>query len=266
MKIALIGAGAMGEAIIKGLLGSNLIEKENLKIGEIDEKRVNYLRENYQLFASPSNKEAILEAEIIILAVKPSQARGVLQEIKNEIQKKQWIISIMAGISTSQIEEIIGKELSVIRIMPNLPALVGKGISALAAGKFADLNHIEEAKKIFQSIGKVVVVKEELISAVTGLSGSGPAYVFLFMEALKEAGVRLGLSKEDARLLAVETTWGTAYLAAKTEEPLATLKEKVTTPGGTTIEGLYVLEKYGFKGILMEAIEKAAQKAERMKK
>ena len=265
-KIGLIGGGNMGEALIKGLLQSGHFDTSQITVSDISRDRLNYLQETYRLSTYTDNGEVARGSDVIILAVKPQQMGDVLAEISAEVKHLPLVISIAAGVTIATIEQGLSKGVPVVRVMPNTPALVLTGAAAIAGGSQANSDHIAMTRVLFESVGLVVEVDEVHMDAVTGLSGSGPAYVYLFMEALTDAGVLMGLSRPVARDLAVQTTLGAAKLAAHSDKHLAALKDQITSPGGTTIHGLAVLESGGMRGLLMEAVAEATQRSKELGK
>ena len=265
-KIGLIGGGNMGEALINGLLHSGQFDTSQVIVSDISRDRLSYLQKKYQLTTLSDNGKLARASDVIILAVKPQQMGDVLDEINGQVEHLPLVISIAAGVTIAAIEQGLSKGVPVVRVMPNTPALVLTGATAIAAGSHANRDHIATARVLFESVGLVVEVNEAHMDAVTGLSGSGPAYVYLFMEALTDAGVLMGLSRQVARDLAVQTTLGAAKLAANSESHLAALKDQITSPGGTTIYGLAVLEGGGIRGLLMEAVAEATQRSRELGK
>lgn len=262
-RLAFIGAGAMAEAIISGLIKSGL-SPQNIFASDINPYRLKQLHEKLQINFAVDNFSCTEEKDIIILAVKPQHYVEVLQEIRGYIKPWQLVISIAAGINTSFIERILGNSGPVIRVMPNTPALVGAGVSTIAQGKYSQTHDLAIAEEIFRCVGIVNTLPEKLIDAATGLSGSGPAYVYLVIEALADGGVKAGLPREMAIEMAAATLKGAAQMVLETNEHPAILKDKVTSPGGTTIEGLEVLEKAGVRGSLMGAVLASVNKAKAM--
>ncbi len=251
----------MAEAIIKGLLSSKIVAGSDIHVSDVDEKRLGLLKSTLSVSVYSDNNRVAKSSEIIILSVKPQNMAKVVKEI--EVDEGKLVISIAAGITLEFLEKAFpGK--AVVRAMPNNPALVGAGITALAKGKDVSAGQFEQAKKIFKSVGEVVEIEEKLMDAVTGLSGSGPAYVYLMIESLTEAGVSLGLDEKAAQELAVQTVLGAAKTMAETNKSAQELKEMVTSPGGTTIEGLKVLEKFKFKQAIIEAVKAAAKKSKKL--
>lgn len=260
-KIGLIGGGNMGEALIRGLLQSGRFEADQIMVSDISQDRLDYLQSTYQLPTFVDNGKVAGNSDVIILAVKPQQMGDVLADISAGVKHLPLVISVAAGVTIATIEQGLGTSVPVIRVMPNTPALVLTGASAIAGGAHASGDHMAMARMLFESVGLVVEVDEANMDAVTGLSGSGPAYVYLFMEALIDAGVLMGLSRPVARDLAVQTTLGAAKLAATSDSHLAALKDQITSPGGTTIHGLTVLEEGGMRGMLMEAVAAATRRS-----
>lgn len=256
----------MGEALIKGLLQSSHFETSQIMVSDVSQDRLHYLQSTYQLSTFIDNGEVAGNSDVIILAVKPQQIGDVLAEISARVEHLPLVISIAAGVTIATLEQGLGKPVPVVRVMPNTPALVLTGAAAIAGGSQANSDHIAMTRVLFESVGLVVEVDEAHMDAVTGLSGSGPAYVYLFMEALTDAGVLMGLSRPVARDLAVQTTLGAAKLAADSDKHLAALKDQITSPGGTTIHGLAVLESGGFRGLLMEAVAEATQRSRELGK
>ncbi|MFA6988780.1 MAG: pyrroline-5-carboxylate reductase [Candidatus Gastranaerophilaceae bacterium] len=259
-KIGFIGAGKMGGAIIKGLISSGFIAKESIFVSEPNKEIAKYTEETLEIKVFHNNKQLADSSDIIVLAVKPFMIKTVLEEIKEYLTDKKLIISIAAGITTSFIQEIAGN-IPVIRVMPNTPALVSEGMSAICRGKFASDEQIEDAEKIFSKVGKCIEVTENLIDVVTGISGSGPAFAYTIMEALADGGVKLGLPKSTALILAAQTMLGSAKMVLETGKHPSILKDEVTTPGGCTAEGLAVLEDNNIRSVLIKTVEKTAKKA-----
>jgi len=255
-KTGFIGGGNMAEAIIKGLTTSG-IEPGTLLIAEPVEERRSFLQDKYNVSVTDDNNAVIDTCNTILLCVKPQIHVQILQAIKGKFHQDQLFISIIAGIKTKTIEEALGGTPRVIRVMPNTPALVTAGASALCTGIHATNEDISLARHIFEMMGKSWVVEEKLLDAVTGLSGSGPAYVLSFIEAMSDAGVKNGLSRDVATGLAIQTVLGTAKLLLETGEHPAVLRDKVTSPGGTTIAGLAALEKEGFRNAVIAGIDAA---------
>lgn len=259
--LGFIGAGNMASALIKGLLESGVTDREHLLAADKDENALKRVSASFGVKCHPSNFKLASESVIVVLAVKPQHIREALEEMKGAITDHHLIISIAAGIPLKMIRDIIGKDIPLIRVMPNTPALVQKGVSALAAGEFCTVEHMDIAKRIFGAVGETVEAAEILMDAVTALSGSGPGYVFRIMECMVAAGVGLGLKEKTAHNLVVQTFLGAAYLAKTSDDPLPELRRKVTSPGGTTAAGLAVLEEKGLKEMILEAVSAACARS-----
>ncbi len=256
-KIGIIGTGNMGKALISGLINSGSSIPENIVCSDIRESKLKSIEEEFGITPRNNNLDVVNESEIIVYAVKPQIMAAVLKETGASLDMSKVIISIAAGVPLAAIESCLGKELRVIRAMPNVAASVMEGASAIAAGKHALPEDLTLAKAILDSVGKSVIIEEDLMDAVTGLSGSGPAYIFLIVDALSDAGVKMGLSREDALFLSAQTVLGAAKLLIHTNEHPGRLKDSVTSPGGTAIAGLHTLEKGGLRTTLINAVEAA---------
>ena len=261
--IGFIGGGNMAEALIKGLLAGG-VTATDLNVAEPDARRRTFLAERYGVRCGEENAAVATGSDVIILAVKPQVAGTVLQGIGGAVTEAQLLISIMAGVKTATIEAAFPIGVRVVRVMPNTPALVLEAASAFSAGAHATADDLTLARSVFELVGKAWQVEEKLMDAVTGLSGSGPAYVLTFIEALSDAGVKNGLPRDVALGLAAQTVFGTAKLLLETHDHPAVLKEKVTSPGGTTIAGLHVLEMEGFRGTLINAVDAATARSQEL--
>jgi len=256
-----IGGGNMGEALIRGLMASGHGEAHDIMVAEPDAERRRFLHETYGVAVEDDNRAVIRQAKTVVLAVKPQIIERVLNEIAPENFSGRLIISIAAGVKTARIEALLPQGTPVIRAMPNTPALVLKGATAITAGKSASPEHLNLARNLFNAVGLTVQIEEKNMDAVTGLSGSGPAYVFIILEALTDAGVLQGLSREQAFSLAAQTIYGSAALALEPGAHPGRLKDMVTSPGGTTITGLRILERGGLRGLIMDAVAAAAKRS-----
>jgi pyrroline-5-carboxylate reductase len=265
-KIAFLGGGNMAEALIKGLIAADTAKSDQIIATDISADRQAHLQKTYGIMIRKNNSEAAREAEIIVLSVKPQIIERVLGEIATAIDEKKLVISIAAGIASAKIEKAFKDGSRVVRVMPNTPALVLAGAAALAGGKNATSEDLTLAQRIFNSVGKAVIVEEKLMDAVTGLSGSGPAYVFMIIDALSDAGVKAGLPRALALELAAQTVYGAAKMVLETKEHPAKLRDMVTSPGGTTIEGLHALEKGKLRATLMNAVEAATARSKELGK
>ena len=258
-KIGVIGAGNMGTALIRGWLKAGLAQPTDIFIADAVPERVQGLQRELGLQAA-DNRQVASQADIVLLAVKPQVVPEVLAEIQPQIDASRLVISIAAGIPLSLLAEMLPTA-RLMRVMPNTPTLVQAGMAAVAQGPRTDKADLELTCRLFEAVGRWVVVEEKLMDAVTGLSGSGPAYVFVFLEALADGGVKMGLPRHTALMLAAQTILGAASLFLETREHPGSLKDMVTSPGGTTIAGLHVLEQGGFRGLAMSAVEAGARRS-----
>jgi pyrroline-5-carboxylate reductase len=263
VKLGFIGAGNMGGAIIRGLVAGDRVAAENVVYYDPDPRRHKDL-DRSGAKAAP-DQAAVLQAPVVVLAVKPQIMTAVLKSLQEYAGPEHLIISIAAGVTLKTLETALPQS-RVIRVMPNTPTLVGAGMAALALGDRATQEDADLALEIFAAVGRAVVVEERLMDAVTGLSGSGPAYVAIFIEALTDGGVKMGLPRHLALLLATQTVIGAARLCLEEEIHPGVLKDLVTSPGGTTITGLHVLEDGRFRGLVMSAVEAAALRARELGK
>ncbi len=261
-RVGFIGAGNMGEALIKGILSGRLLKKKDIIVGDKDSKRRLYLRRKYGIEAVRDNLEVARRGDILVLAVKPQDARGVLSVVRPAFTEKKLVISIMAGIHTKYIER--GGKVRVVRVMPNAPALVGSGLTAVSAGRFALKKDVKLAKSIFACVGEVIEIKESLLDIVTALSGSGPAYLFYLLEALASAGVNRGLKKETALKLARQTAFGSGRMLNESSLSLEQLIKKVASKGGTTEAALKVFEAQGLRKIIGQGVRAAEKRAKQL--
>lgn len=260
-KLALIGAGKLGEGLLSGMLGSQLVPVSHVEATVAHQPRADYLAEKYGVKAHTSNRKAVAGADLVLIGLKPQQVKGFLHEVRKELRKDALIISAAASVTTALIERELGHPARVVRAMPNTPCLIRHGMTALAAGKHASADDLKIAQEIFGSMGRTVVVDEKHMDAITGLSASGPAYVYLIIESLAEGGVKLGLPRELSTELSAQTLLGASALVLQTGEHPAKLKDMVTTPAGCTIDGLLELEEGGLRVTLIKAVVRAAQRA-----
>jgi pyrroline-5-carboxylate reductase len=259
-KIAFLGGGNMAEALIKGMLSADVAKSRQMAVTDASPARLDYLKK-YNINTATSNREAVQQAEIVLLCVKPQVMDAVLAEIASVADSSKLVISIAAGITISRIEQALTASPRVIRVMPNTPALVLSGAAGLAKGSSATNEDLALAQEIFSAVGRAVVVEEKLMDAVTGLSGSGPAFVFTVIEALSDAGVKVGIPRPLALELAAQTVFGSAKMVLETREHPAKLRDMVTSPGGTTIAGMHELEKGKLRAVLMNAVEAATNRS-----
>ena len=260
-NIAFLGAGNMAEALVKGLLRADVAAPGEVLCTDRRPDRLAELAERYRVRTSSDNRAATSGASIVVLSVKPQVMDALLAEIAPALDETKLVISIAAGVPLAAIERRVGHGIRVIRTMPNTPALVGAGATAISPGEHALEEDLRQAKALFDAIGKTVVVDESLLDAVTGLSGSGPAYIFLIIEALSDAGVKVGLDRRTSQDLAAQTVLGSAKLLIETGEHPGRLKDQVTSPGGTAIAGLHTLEAGGLRTTLMNAVEAATKRS-----
>ncbi len=262
--ISFIGAGKMAEAIIAGVLSSKKLSGNQIIISDKYDKRRIEVEETYNVRTMTGNAACVTEGNITVLAVKPQDMAEVLEQCKQALQQK-LVISIAAGIEIAFIEGIIGKQTRIVRVMPNIAATVGEGMSVIMKNSAADATDINLVKELLSGVGDVLEIKHEnLFHAVTALSGSGPAYIFAFLEALSDAGVRMGLARDIANRLAVQTVIGAGKMAKNAELSFATLREAVTSPAGTTAEGLALLEARGVRSAIIEAVKAAAVRSKEL--
>ncbi|MFZ3073293.1 MAG: pyrroline-5-carboxylate reductase [Thermodesulfobacteriota bacterium] len=268
--IGFIGAGNISEAIIKGILSAKLTAPSRVIASDKDSGRLASLAEKYEIRIVSNNSSVVKDSDVVIFAVKPSDMEYVLLETAKEFDERKLLISVAAGKRTKYIENTLVRgglknPPPVIRAMPNTPALVGEGATGIFAGEGATKDDTELACKIFSSIGEVIVVKDDsAMDAITGVSGSGPAYVFLFMASLMEAAEKEGISRDDAKKLVLQTTLGAAKLAKESGAELFELIRMVSSPGGTTVAGLKVFEESGIRKIVEKAVAAAVKKAKEL--
>lgn len=255
--IGFIGGGMMAEALIRGFLNSKLYKPTEIFVSEPNGERRQYLEEFYGISTTPENLRVLQNRETVILAVKPQVMEGVLAEIKNSVTPNHLLITIAAGLTIEFYEKRLPHGTRLIRVMPNTCAIVGKAVSVLSKGSFALDEDLEFAKGLFSTVGLALTADERYMDAVTALSGSGPAYVALFVEALADAGVLVGLPRDLAETLALETVRGTVELISQTKKSPYEVKSMVSSPGGTTIAALETLYEKGFSGVIMSAVKKA---------
>ena len=261
-KIAIIGGGNMGIALAKGILKTKWATPAHIIVSEPLRDRHDGIKGlAHGVRATHSNTEAAAFADVIVLSVKPQIMSKVLEEIQPMVKGAKLVMSVAAGVTTAHIEQKLGGDVPVIRAMPNIAALVRESATAICPGKFASEKDLAVARHIFESVGIVVEVDESLMDAVTGLSGTGPMYVFQILEGLSDAGVKVGLSRDTANTLAIQTLIGSSKLIQETKEHPAKLKDLVTSPGGTAISALHSLERNGLKALLIDAVEIAAQRS-----
>jgi len=263
-KLAILGSGNMGEALVKGLLRAGKLPPESLVCTDPRAERREELRQRYGVQVTADNRAAAGGADLVVLAVKPQVMDALLDEIASAIDAKKLVISIAAGVPIAAIARKLGAGVRIVRTMPNTPALVGAGATALARGPHATEQDLEQALSLFEAVGVAVVVEEHHLDAVTGLSGSGPAFVFMAIEALADGGVKVGLARPVAMALAAQAVMGSAKLVLETGEHPGRLKDQVTSPGGTSIAGVHALEQHGFRAALIAAVEAATRRSKEL--
>ncbi|MEW6182653.1 MAG: pyrroline-5-carboxylate reductase [Bacillota bacterium] len=261
LKVGIIGGGAMGGALTTGLVNSGRVAPNAVLVGDVNARCLRRLEEGLGVRTTQDNKNLVGETDIIVLAVKPDLVVPVLGEAGPFLRPEQTLISIAAGVPINVIEKNLTRSVPVVRVMPNTPCLVGEGASVYALGTGAAPRDAARAEAIFSAVGRVVAGKEALLDAVTGLSGSGPAYVYTVIEALADGGVRMGLPRDTALVLAAQTVLGAAKMVLESGEHPAALRDRVTTPGGTTAAGLFELEDRGLRAILIRAVGAAAARS-----
>lgn len=265
--VAFIGAGNMAEAIFAGLIESNLIPAGDITASDPNAVRLKTLQERYGIVTVTDNVTAVTGRSLVVLAVKPQMMDAVLLPLSAALGADTLVVSVAAGVTTQHIQDRIGSGPRVVRVMPNTPALVGKGASAIAAGKSASAGDVSLVERLFGAVGATVVVDELQLSAITAVSGSGPAYVFLLAEALAEAGTAAGLPADLAHTLARQTLIGAAAMLENSTDPASELRRRVTSPGGTTAAGLAVLDQHdprGLRALLGATVAAAAQRADEL--
>lgn len=263
-KIGFLGAGKMATALAKGFVKASIAKPEDITASDVSEAARSSFAREVGCHASAWNPDVLKFAQVLILAVKPDQVNDLLAEVRNEFTSNHLLISIAAGVTISRMENALGSGSRIVRVMPNTPALVGACASGYALGKNATAEDGQLTQKLLSAVGVAYQVKESLLDAVTGLSGSGPAYAFLIIEALSDGGVAAGLPRDIATKLAAQTLLGSARMVLETASHPGVLKDMVTSPGGTTIEGLHELELGGLRAALINAVRAATDKSKRL--
>jgi len=265
MKVAFIGCGVMGEAILKSLLAKKLVSAKEVTVSDASQSRCQLISQRYGISCIQDNCKAIAKKDVIVLAIKPQNLGEVAAELKGRFAQQQLVISILAGANLTDLMQGLGHN-NVVRSMPNTPAQIGQGMTAWTSSSKLSQAHQEATKAILGSLGKEIYLSEEkYIDMATAVSGSGPAYVFLFIEAFIDAAVHVGLSRQVANELVLQTVLGSAQLAVESGKHPAELRNMVTSPGGTTAEGLLSLEKGGMRALLTQAVIEAHQKSIRLR-
>jgi len=263
-KVAILGSGKLGTILLQSLLHDGLLKASETWATVAHPERARALKDKFKVHAGTDNGEAVRNADIVFLCVKPQVVADVVREIRDAVTREQLIISVAASVPTDMIERGLEKDVPVVRAMPNTPCVLGAGMTALCKGKFAQRHHLEMATRFFAAVGRTVIVDEKHMDAVTGLSASGPAYIYIILESLAEAGVKVGLPRDIATLLAAQTTMGAARVVLETGDHPALLKDAVTTPAGCTIDGILELEEGKLRVTLIKAVVKAVQRAKEL--
>ena len=264
LRVAVLGAGKMGGILLQAFLKNNLVAPEQIFATVHHAERAQALSAQFGVEVTTNNRAAAEQADVILLGVKPTQVPGLVAEIAPVLTPKQMLLSFAASVKTRSIEDAAGCELAVVRAMPNTPSMLAAGVTALCAGQFVSAEQMAVAQRIFQTVGRTVVVDEKHMDAVTGLSGSGPAFLYIIIEALAEAGVNVGLPRDVATLLAAQTMYGSARMVLETGYHPALLKDQVTTPAGCTVDGILELEEGGLRVTLIKAVKRATQRAKEL--
>ena len=260
-KIAVIGAGKLGEALIGGMIDAGVVKKDQFIATAAHAERVELVQKKLGIKATLSNGEAVRKSQLVLLCVKPQVVEEVLRQIADDLTPKHVLISVAASVSTRFMEKILVKPIPVIRAMPNTPCLIRQGMTAVAAGTHASAAQVHAAKKMFDAIGRCIIVDEKHMDAITALGASGPAFVYTIIESFIEGGVKVGLPRDVAKLVATQMIHGSAAMVLETGEHPAKLKDNVTTPAGCTVDGLLELEDGGLRVTLIKAVDRATKRA-----
>jgi len=263
-KLTVIGTGKLGEALLSSMLGAQLVPVGHVVTTDAEATRADYIAHKYGVKSATDNRKAVAGADLIMICVKPQQVGEVLRGIRKRLSKHALVISVAASVTTAMIEKELNHGQRVVRVMPNTPCLIRQGMSAITRGKHATTDDVKIAQAIFSAMGRTVIVDEKHMDAITGLSASGPAYVYLIIESLAEGGVKLGLPRELSTELSAQTLLGASAMVLHTGEHPAKLKDVVTTPAGCTIDGLIELEEGGLRVTLIKAVVRAAERARQL--
>lgn len=260
-RVAVIGAGKMGTTMIHALLEEKFVGPDQIVATRRLEEPLNQLAAAEGVSITTDNREAAAAADLILICVKPQNVAKILDEISADLNENKLLVSIAAGVSTKLLEDSTPDGVPVVRAMPNTPSLIGKGMTAICAGQSAHDEHVELTRKIFDGMGRTVVLDEVYFNAVTGLAASGPAFIYIIIESLAEGGVKVGLPRKIATECAAQACFGAAAMVLETENPPALLKDDVTTPAGCTMDGILKLEEGGLRVTLIKAVVEAAKRA-----
>ena len=260
-KIAVIGAGKLGEALIAGMMDAGIVKKDQFIATAAHRERLDFIQKKLGVKVTLSNGEAVRKAHLVLLCVKPQVVEEVLRQIADDMTPAHVLISVAASVSTRFMENILAKPIPVIRAMPNTPCQIKQGMTVVARGTHATNAHVEAARKMFDAVGRCLILDEKHMDAVTALSASGPAFVYTIIESLIEGGVRVGLPRDAATLMAAQMIHGAANMVLETGEHPAKLKDIVTTPAGCTVDGLLELEEGGLRITLIKAVDRATRRA-----
>jgi len=263
-KLAVIGAGKLGETLVRGLLDADAVHAQDVRVTTAHRERAASLAAALGLQAAADNRAAVEDADVVLLCVKPQQVAGVLDEIGRTLAPSQLLISVVASVGTAFIEKRLSAPVPLVRAMPNTPAMLKHGMTAIAGGLHTRPEHLALAREMFQAVGRAVIVDEKHLDAITGLSASGPAFIYIVIESLAEGGVKVGLPRDLATELAAQTVLGSGAMVLGTGEHPARLKDLVTTPAGCTIDGILELEDGGLRVTLIKAVVRAAERAKQL--
>lgn len=260
-RIAVVGAGRMGETLMRAMISAGVAAPQEIVATRRQGDRLEALGRELGIHTTRDNREACAEAEMILLCIKPQGAEEILAELDDQLGEEHLLVSILAGVSTRRLESFLSRAVPVVRAMPNTPSLLGEGMTALCPGAAATPEHVAAASRVFERVGRVMTLDESYFDAVTGLSASGPAFIYIVIEALAEGGVKVGLPRDVATELAAQTCLGAARMVIETGQHPAVLKDAVTTPAGCTIDGIEKLEEGGLRVTLIKAIVEAARRS-----
>lgn len=264
MKIGFIGSGNMAQAMISGILQAKLASPDQVIASDAYRPCLDGAKEKYGIHITTNNKDVAAQAEVVVIAVKPQFYEAVIKEISEVVKKETIIVTIAPGQTLEKLESLFQKDVKIVRTMPNTPAMVGEGMTALCANGFVDDREKAKVQELLRGFGRAVYVKEYMMDAVVAVSGSAPAYVYLFIEALADGAVLLGMSRKEAYTFAAQTVMGSAKMVLETGQHPGALKDMVCSPGGTTIEAVKTLEEEGFRSAVIKAMEACAEKSRKM--